>query len=206
MIYLYAIAEPGPTVFVSLHELCHAGLCGIYAYGAGREPTPEALQGHEAIVEELMERRALLPVRFGSVLADEGALRALLAARADEFSAALGLVRGRVEVGVRARYRISRKAPPESGGADVRGRVRRLRAAQAVADELHEELADGAFDAVARVLGDPEPQFAGAYLVERSGVADFRAQVDELRARRPSLDVVCTGPWPPYSFVGRERA
>jgi hypothetical protein len=200
VIHLYAIAEPGPAV--PLPEVRDGELCGIYAREGDREPTPEALLRHERIVESLAARRTLLPVRFGTALEDEDELRALLESRAGEFAAALELVRGRVELGVRARYRIARQDPrPESGRAFVAQKLARRRAAQDVADSLHAELAGRASEAVARVLGDPEPQFAGAYLVERSGVDGFRAQVDELRARRPSLDVVCTGPWPPYSFV-----
>jgi hypothetical protein len=199
VIHLYAIAEPGPPV--ALEELRHGDLCGIFARHGDREPTIEALERHERVVEDLMAVRTLLPARFGSVLDGEDDLRALLDRRAHEFAAALGRVRGRVEIGVRARPRSVPDVPatPASGRAYVERKLARLRAARAVQDDMHDPLAARAHAAVARVLAEPEPQFTGAYLVDRDTVDAFRARVEEVADGR---EVVCTGPWPPYSFVG----
>ena len=198
MIHLYAIAEPGPPVV--LEELRHGDLCGIFARHGDREPTIEALERHERVVEDLMAVRTLLPARFGSVLDDEDELHALLERRAGEFAAALGMVRGRVEIGVRARPRSVPDVPaPETGRAYVERKLARLRAARAVQDDMHDPLAARAHAAVARVLAEPEPEFAGAYLVDRDTVEAFRACVEEVADGR---EVACTGPWPPYSFVG----
>jgi len=96
----------------------------------------------------------------------------LLAERHDELVAALERVRGAVELGVRA----------ENNGTATTGTeylMRRLAVARA-----HESLA-----ALARA------SVRGAYLVDEDAVDDFRARVDEL-----DDDLVCTGPWPPYSF------
>jgi hypothetical protein len=42
-----------------------------------------------------------------------------------------------------------------------------------------------------------------AFLVERSAVDDFAVAVEELREQlSPAVDLVLTGPLPPYSFVG----
>jgi len=40
-----------------------------------------------------------------------------------------------------------------------------------------------------------------AYLVERPVVARFGSRVQRLQAEHPEAAVLCTGPWPPYSFV-----
>src|SRR6516164_4699147 len=40
-----------------------------------------------------------------------------------------------------------------------------------------------------------------SYLVERNEVPAFVAAVADVRGRHPALDVSCTGPWAPYSFV-----
>ena len=40
-----------------------------------------------------------------------------------------------------------------------------------------------------------------AYLVERAQVAAFRGTVSALAAEHPTLQFLCTGPWPPYNFV-----
>ena len=197
MIHLYAIAEPGPPV--ALEEIRQGDLCGIFARRGDREPTLGALERHERVVEDLMGVRTLLPARFGSVLDGEDELRALLADRAEEFVAALETVRGRVEIGVRARPRSVPDVPaPATGRAYVERKLARLRAARAVQDDMHDPLAASSHAAVARVLAEPEPEFAGAYLVDRDTVDAFCERVEEVADGR---EVVCTGPWPPYSFV-----
>src|SRR5689334_10184468 len=102
----------------------------VYAIGEGEDgPVPfydevprrpeasaEALLAYERMLEELMEEHTLLPMRFGSVLAGEGELEELLATRRDEFRVALARVRGRVELGVRAKLP-AEPSTPEGGRA-----------------------------------------------------------------------------------------
>ena len=38
------------------------------------------------------------------------------------------------------------------------------------------------------------------YLVPTENVAAFQRAVQHLQADHPELTIVCTGPWPPYSF------
>ena len=47
---------------------------------------------------------------------------------------------------------------------------------------------------------------SAAYLVPRDGVDDFRGHVVELERAHPDLALVCSGPWPPYSFAPRTEA
>ena len=68
-----------------------------------------------------MTDRAVLPMRFGSRLQDDDALRELLAARQQEFLATLQRVRGRVEVSVRAMQQGGERPPAAS--RSPRGRL-----------------------------------------------------------------------------------
>jgi hypothetical protein len=43
----------------------------------------------------------------------------------------------------------------------------------------------------------------GAYLVERDAVKRFAAEVARLQNLNTGLSILCTGPWPPYSFAER---
>ena len=53
----------------------------ISPIGVSEAPATEAnLWRHEAVVEALMTDRTVLPVRFGTILADETAVRSFLAA------------------------------------------------------------------------------------------------------------------------------
>lgn len=57
-----------------------------------------------------------------------------------------------------------------------------------------------------RVQAHPaEPAIlTSAYLVDGERVDEFRARIEELASRRTDVQVVVTGPWPPYSFVAQE--
>jgi len=49
------------------------------------------------------------------------------------------------------------------------------------------------------------PQSSGngtAYLVAENEVGAFADRVRALQAEQPDADLSCTGPWPPYSFMG----
>jgi hypothetical protein len=219
VIYLYAIADrrddlPAVTgdglADAPLRTLDFAGLTGVYTSGRGLEPAADALWRHEHVVEGLMAERAVLPMRFGSTLEDRAALRALMRDRADEFTAALDFVRGRVEMGIRARLeRVAgfrgvaagadaTATPPGSGREYVEEKLARRRAARAVTAELDERL--GPF-AVARTFKTAGDDVAGAYLVERSAADDFRQRAREAGGERPEVELTCTGPWPPYNFT-----
>jgi gas vesicle protein GvpL/GvpF len=152
--------------------------------GAVVEPAPEgeldadALWRRESLLEELMGERALLPVRLGTRVADVEALAEAIAPRSAELRAALDRVRGAVELSVRA---VATAEPPAGAADAVHARLSALARAAA----RHE---------------GPEALRA-AYLVDRAGVDAFVAAVRALQGEHDGLSVLCTGPWPPYSFT-----
>jgi hypothetical protein len=216
VIYVYAISErrPGlPPPDAPLRTVIHGGLAGIFGEPPQPldPPTEQALWQHERVIEGLMADRAVLPLRFASVLRNEGELRRLLDAREAEFEAALDRVRGRVELGVRASVGgpgatpaavVGGAAAAGPGSAYIAEKLARSRAAREPADLVHAELAGFAAAATSRAVPEPEPHFAGAYLIDRERLPRFRAHVDQLRTKHPELALTCSGPWPPYSFTG----
>jgi hypothetical protein len=181
--------------------------------------TEDNLWRHEAIVEALMAARAVLPVRFGTVLADEATVQATLAAHYGDFVASLDRVRGRVELSLRVLWDDAPPSPqpsPAGGGGSGRGRGRaylmaRLeeehqrqawrQRAEALAAELHTLLDRLAVESTRQVLVTSRLLLTAAYLVERDQVAAFRREVEVLNAAHPELRLLCTGPWPAYNFV-----
>src|SRR5579862_4699419 len=84
-----------------------------------RERSPARLREYGRAVDALMAALpALLPARFGTVLAGPAAARAALARNAGEWSAALARVRGAVELAVRAEWPDAAPAPAPSCGRD----------------------------------------------------------------------------------------
>jgi hypothetical protein len=204
MISVYAIGdarrrEAHPSVVECVRE---GDLIAFFAAGRPRDPDVRELRRHEAVVSSLMGDAGVLPMRFGSVMQDERELRALLRARRDEFARSLARVRGRVELGARALWREPALDALSGGGAFMRARLDRYRAARRVADEIHPLLAELAADSVCRVAPTDDAAFAGAYLVERTRVGGLKQRSARLRGELTNVDLVCTGPWPPYSFSG----
>jgi hypothetical protein len=67
--------------------------------------TPEDLTAHAAILDGTATVAPVLPMRFGAVLTDEGAVvDELLAEHHDEFAEALGVLEGKAEYVLRGRY------------------------------------------------------------------------------------------------------
>jgi hypothetical protein len=96
-----------------------------------------------------------------------------------------------------------------------RGKQAVRAAARRMAQQVFDALAKLARDSIARPLvpDSGRPQDAtlvlnGAFLVERSRLDAFRAAVGEhVRTLQPrGLAFDFTGPWPPYNFVGEQKA
>jgi hypothetical protein len=240
MIYLYSItdqpelpvpAEPG-LEGTSLSSLPYQDIAAVVSPLpiAKVPPTEDNVWRHEAIVEALMADRAVLPVRFGTVLADEAAVQATLAVHYADFVASLDRVRGRVELSLRVLsspevFQVPQSSPKfpsisqrnsgelreiseDSGRAYLMARLEEERQrqawrqrAEALAEELHAPLAQLAVESTRQALITPRLLLTAAYLVERDQVAAFRREVETLNATYPTLRFLCTGPWPAYSFV-----
>jgi hypothetical protein len=189
-----------------LTALEHRGLAAIVSeeVEADEATTLDRLWQYERVMESLMERHPILPVRFGSRSADQAEVRSLLAERHRELSAALERVTGTVELAVTAQWRDpecrSAEERPGSGTAYMLARVELHRAAATVERQL-DPLAAIARASRTGVLPRPAVAFRGSYLVEHARLAEFTATVSEQAAALDRVDVVCTGPWPPYSFV-----
>jgi hypothetical protein len=159
-----------------------------------------ALWEHERVVEGAMQDCAVLPVRFGTEIS-EAALRRTLAERQGELLDALERVRGRVEVAVRAMPADrGPAAPPHDSGRDyLRGKLETRKRNAAAAAALRAPLTALA---VSARLGRGQGELCrDAYLVGRDVVPMFRRTVNRLRGEHRDARLVCTGPWPPYSFV-----
>jgi hypothetical protein len=241
--YLYAITDQPELPMPAEPGLEGVGGCETHPYNVTHQniaavvsplaatkvpPTEDNVWRHEAVVEALMADRTVLPVRFGTVLTDEAAVQATLAAHYADFVASLNRVRGRVELSLRVLWISDPSAPlrtgfrlpiadcrlpnhePEiaSGRAYLMARLEEERQrqawrqqAEALAAELHIPLDRLAVESTRQVLVTPRLLLTAAYLVERGQVAAFRREVEVLSTAHPELRFLCTGPWPAYSFA-----
>jgi hypothetical protein len=194
VIELLAITEAGAAPAPPVVALSSDGVSILCIPARDAEPDADALWRHEELLESLMDAGPLLPVRYGTRVSDEAAAVAAVAGREAALAARLEHVRGAVELALRVRS--EEEAAPaiaDSGAAYLRARTARSR----LADSVHEALAPLARDSRLRVGAEP---LRAAYLVAREDVDGFVARVRELQTEHPELTIVCTGPWPPYSF------
>ncbi len=230
MLYAYAIdACAGTVPYVegfhgrAVHGVTAGGLRAAVSDGceAPPQPTEPNLWTHERVVDALMRERTVLPMRFGTVLADAAEIRSLLRERQDELQAALARVDGAIELGVRGAWRDAadtRRDPsaapagadtpgvsPAPAGADyMASLVERRRRAQELADLVDEPLRALSRDSTRRILVSPNLPLSGAYLVSRERLDEFQARVDRLEREIDGAAIVCTGPWAPYGFTDSE--
>lgn len=181
--------------------------------------TREHLLLHERLVEELMGRRTVLPVRFGTVLGNTSSLRLELSRQYDCYLNDLDRVRGKVELGVRVlapnelpemEERPLRASLPSGPGTRyLMERLGQHASAQATRERFERwaQMIDAclmhhAEDRRASWAPSEKGVMSAAYLVWQQEVPVFKEKVKMQSEAWPELQFLLTGPWPAYSFVG----
>jgi hypothetical protein len=210
VIELYAITDhPGPPLpdVAPLNAVATEHLAAVCAPASDGEVSPDALWRHEDVVEALMEDRDLLPVRFGTCLEDESAAVLAVAERYDELAVALDRVRGAVELSLRVvvadEPTQAAHEEPGSGADYLRAKTRCGVERETAVRVLHEPLSILARASLQVSPRSPSELLRAAYLVDRPAVEGFVGLVARLQSVHPGLRLLCTGPWPPYSFAER---
>jgi hypothetical protein len=176
-------------------------------------------RGHDAVVRAAVAVGPVLPLRFGTVVADEDGARRLLRTHARTARDRLDRIGDAFEWGVRLVRALDEPAltGPAPDRDDVTGtefltrrreamraREATARTAATAAATLEESLAPHVTESVRRG-GAPGSSLLldVAYLVPAAAEEAFLAEVERLGgALRPDgLALEVTGPWPPYSFA-----
>jgi hypothetical protein len=189
-------------------------------------------RAHDIVVSTLVRRTPTVPLRLATVFSDDNQVRELLDERRADFGAALALVSGRTEWGVKAygdraaltaavaEARAANESDAAGAGTAYLARRRAQLSAQGSverdaaerAEEIHTRLIHQAAAGRRQALTDPALSgrrdwmvLNGTYLVDDDRADDFTATVTMLGAEFPGVRLELTGPWPPYSFAGVER-
>jgi hypothetical protein len=167
-------------------------------------PSPRTLALHQDVVATVVDASATLPFRYGMAV-PAGELPNWLAARRELVGAALGSVRGCVEMTVKL-LRLD-----GSVGKQLAGRDRRRRPGD-TANRPGERELQALAEALAERSALPQWRYqpsgsAGnvaasvAFLVPRTDLTSFLARIAPVASHAVGIAVVPTGPWAPYSFV-----
>jgi Gas vesicle synthesis protein GvpL/GvpF len=186
-----------------------------------RVETPDAaeLLAYERVIRSQHIVADVVPMRFGSVLPDEAAVRAHLDGQRATYLRTLARVAGCVEMGVRVLLSVPHTPaasgqaahPPARSGVDYLKAVQRRYSAES---QLRDDCAALEQSLVSKVaplcrehrmelapLRPGEPALCSLYfLVPRQQVAAFRAALSPVMDGDPSRTTL-SGPWPPFNFV-----
>ena len=191
------------------------------------EANTDLVWQHEHVIERIMFDCTVLPVRFGTLLANDERVRAALVERQGAFTADLARVAGCIELGLRILWQppadsvqASPPAPPvqhrqapapalhNPGAQYLLRRAAEEQAQQAVrsrAEALAGEVSRGldalAVDVRRNVLPTDRLLLAANYLIPRVQMGSFVTAVEQLRAQHRQLAFLWSGPWPPYHFM-----
>jgi hypothetical protein len=189
-----------------------------------RPAEADELWRHEEVIEALMIDRAVLPARFGPPLSPQR-LGDMLARAYPQLVRDLERVRGHVEIGVSFLMTAEQDTPDDMAfraGIAMPGpmpgttyllarlaRERELRSRRQMRLEMvHEAFAVLTGLATAGRLDEPNDRhvLSAAFLVARERIHLFQRAAARAADADPQLALLCTGPWPPYSFVGNETS
>jgi Gas vesicle synthesis protein GvpL/GvpF len=181
---------------------------------------------HERVVEAAARHGATVPMKLFTLFANEERAIAHLTRARMQIDRTLARVAGAEEWGVRVVFDPARaaKAAAAKADAEARGlgggagfllkkkRVRdaesgALAGAQVAAETLFEEVASVARDAKKKPLAEGAPHarvvLDAVALVPRRSVRRLESTLKKAASRLAAvgLEIVVTGPWPPYHFV-----
>lgn len=195
-------APPAGVDGLPVAVVSDAGLAAAVSTFSVPMPDPEVSRfiAFENVVEWFHRDRTVLPFRYGCFLENSSRMRAILRERRDEYRELLDRLEGMVEMGIRIlRTEAGWRPAPASGTAYLALRRSQYAAAEGLADRLC-VLLSGAFVRSHRELSRSDGASV-QFLVERGSVTAFREAVRNIRGNLPG-ELLLSGPWPPYSFVG----
>jgi hypothetical protein len=170
---------------------------------------------HQRAVSEISSKLPTLPARFGTVFLNEASLEKHIKVRGKAIERTFQRVADADEWGVKvfavaAPRKVSGK-PASSGAEYLKRKAEQLR--PRASGKLEEEVVEFVF-ALKKIAvddgaggkasaGQPGLLWHGSFLVRRTDQNRFTAVLEKFAGRWRNLRRIdCTGPWPPYSFVG----
>ena len=232
-VHVYGIVPAGngrPVEDANVRQVSHGDVAALVS-DIDRDDlqASKVLRTHWRVLEQAAANATVLPVRFGTVMADDRAVvEQYLAPLHDQLTAGLAEMHGKVQLTLKGKYRedalmagiVSRSRAidrlrheidklPEAAAYYKRIELGQLVAAEVEAtrerDTRHllQQLEPLAIAVRAETQSTVNAAFNLAFLVDRGRVDEFSAAVAALRSDvRDWIDLRYVGPLPPYSFTG----
>lgn len=221
-----------------VHSLVYEGLVAVVSQVPLEEFGAEALRarledaawlerevrGHERVIEKVMQRRPVLPMKFCTIFLTEDNVRAFLQRDQDEFRRALARLRGREEWEVKIYHHPPSPPTTRACGSALSGReyLMQKNAAELAAQEAAVEtcsqaqrmfeMLTGCVDEIelkpvapSRSPGSPRLVLDAVCLLAKPRLKAFSQQLEGLGNELSSrgFHFQLSGPWPPYHFCNQ---
>ncbi len=193
----------------------------------GQSWAKEQVLDFASITEKLSEHFNLLPVRFGSVMQSDDAIRELLMKNHDAFETNLRKVENKAEFGLKVLWNfektkneIKQRSKPDEICAGDYFKKSSVHTNYLFEKMKQHKLDDAVLQYVEKFIDDirgvmqalsPDIKFKkmvsdsimldAVFLVSKNQHTGFKDIIVSLGQQHPDLQFLLTGPWPPYSFT-----
>jgi hypothetical protein len=181
--------------------------------------TRENVLQHESVVRSVFATITPLPFRFGTLISQQ-VLDSYIKSRRPALVERLRAVQNCAELSVkiiwpnwseRRQTQLQLKSEPDESGPGssfLKSKREELFGDQELGEEA-KEISEWLGARLARLVRQQnvsvQPQqklvLSGSYLVGRECETDFRSELETVKAERPELHFLISGPWPPYTFA-----
>jgi hypothetical protein len=215
---IVAADDVGVAADLGLGAVSGTGVAALTSpWGTAHTASETELLDHHRVVQEVFERVPCLPARFGSVFADEHALRRRLVERETELASQLARLGRRCELAITCAWRDKGAPAPviiapastgraylERGLTQLRTERDRERRAEEIVARLLGELAIEPAFVRHRTCPRPAVAVSMSALVTRDEIDQINSRLERLGAQLPDVTTVVQGPWAPYTFAVSE--
>ena len=232
-LYVYAIIDSTGEIGESIKGLFEAPVYTIPYRDIGmvvsdldsqtQIKTEESVLKHEEIVEALMDKFTVLPMRLYTVFSKREEVLLKVKEHYDDFIENLDRVRGKREFGIKviwagnvikeriinAHKNESPLAEPEQSGTKfMKEKFEKYKIDKEFEEEADRCIAivDGFFNRYVsekrlEKLKTDNLLLSAAYLVDKEKIGDFKEAFEKLRSSDGDLKYMLSGPWPVYNFI-----
>ncbi len=138
---------------------------------------------HAQILNKLTLKTAIIPMAFGTVFKEQKILETVLTKAYPAIKKTLGLVKGKIELGVKVIKKENEDVPGETNKKILK-ELNTLSVKSLAGDKFSDRLLLNHF-----------------FLVDKKKFSTFSNKIAELEGKYSDLKFMYTGPWPAYSFV-----
>ena len=179
-----------------------------------------ALRQHAYVVSECFKRTTVLPFRFGTVFDSDDMLRRAVRLNRKAFVEGVSKLKGKAEMHLKLvvrdgslREALEEIELPSTVGSEYLSKLRvkaarhreRQTKARALSVQVHKIFGPLDQDVCCRKVDAGGMLIDIAHLIDNKQVEKYQHRYEKATRYLPGVEVVMTGPWPPYHFISGKR-